>query len=54
VSDSFSGNSDAAVSSWLSANLSADELTRSAPCAAAPALFRRGELLALMPFSYVR
>ena len=54
VSDSFSGNSDAGVSAWLSANLSADELTALRALRGGTAVFRRGEPLALMPFSYVR
>jgi len=54
VSDTFSGNSDAAVSAWVSAHLSADELTALRALRGTTAMFRRGEPLALMPFSYVR
>jgi len=54
VSDTFSGNSDAAVSAWVSAHLSADERTALRALRGGTTMFRRGEPLALMPFSYVR
>jgi protease-4 len=54
VSEGFSGSSDAAVSAWLSTHLSTDELGAIRAFRGPTALFRRGELLALMPFSYVR
>ncbi len=54
VNDGFSGGSEAAVSSWLSANLSADERNALRALRGTTSMFRRGEALALMPFTYVR
>ena len=54
VSEGLSGNSEAAVSAWMSTNLSADELTALRALRGTTAMFRRGEPLALMPFTYVR
>lgn len=54
LSDSFSGGSEAAVSAWMSANLSADERTALRALRGPTSMFRRGEALALMPFTYVR
>ena len=54
VSDGFSGGSEAAVSSWMSANLSADERNALRALRGPTSMFRRGEALALMPFTYVR
>ena len=54
VSNGFSGNTETAISKWMSANLSADERTALRALRGSTAIFRRGEPLALMPFSYVR
>ncbi len=54
VSERVGGNSDAAVSSWMAANLSAGELAALRAVRGATSLYRRGEALALMPFVYVR
>ena len=39
---------------WMSEHLSADELIALRTLRSGPAMFRRGELLALMPITYVR
>jgi protease IV len=54
VSEGWSGSADAAVSAWLSAHLSSDERTALRTLRGTTALFRRGEMLALMPLTYVR
>jgi protease IV len=55
VSEQFSGSSDsAAVGMWLNANLSKGELEVLRTLRGPLALFRRGEPLALMPFTFVR
>jgi protease IV len=54
ASEAFSGGSEAAVSAWVATHLSADELTALRALRGGSTMFRRGELLALMPFSYVR
>jgi len=54
VSEGLSGSSEAAVSAWVSTNLSTDELTALRAMRGSTAMFRRGEPLALMPFTYVR
>lgn len=54
VSERFAGNSEAAVSRWMAANLSADELAAVRAVRSTTGLYRRGEALALMPFVYVR
>lgn len=54
VTDSFSGGSEAAIHSWMTTNLSADERTVLRALRGTTAMFRRGEALALMPFTYVR
>lgn len=54
VGERVGGNSEAAISSWLSANLSADELAALRALRGTTALYRRGEALALMPFVFVR
>ena len=55
VSDQFSGSSEsAAVGAWLNANLSKGELEVLRTMRGPLALFRRGEPLALMPFTFVR
>ena len=54
VSEGLSGSSEAAVRGWMSTNLSADELTVLRALRGGTAMFRRGEPLALMPFTYVR
>ena len=55
VSDQFSGSSEsAAVGSWLNANLSKGELEVLRTMRGPLGLFRPGELLALMPFTFLR
>ena len=55
LSDEFSGSSDqTAIGGWLSANLSKGELEALRVMRGPTALFRRGELLALMPFTFLR
>ena len=55
VSDQLSGTSDsAAVSAWMSANLSKGELDALRAMRGPLAMFRRGEPLALMPYTFVR
>jgi protease IV len=54
VSEGFSGNADAAVSNWMSSHLSSDELAALRTLRGTTAMFRRGEPLALMPYSYIR
>jgi protease-4 len=54
VSDTLGRRQDAAVEQWMSTSLSADELAALRTLRGTTALFRRGEPLALMPFSYVR
>jgi len=48
------GGGDTAVRAWLAANLSKGELDALRVMAGPLSLFRRGELLALMPFTYLR
>jgi protease-4 len=55
LSDQISGTGDSmAVSAWLSANLSAGEIEALRIMRGPLAIFRRGEPLALMPFTYLR
>jgi protease-4 len=55
LSDQFGGGSDRlAVSAWLSANLSKGELDALRLMRGPLATFRRGELLALMPTTFLR
>ncbi len=55
LSDQFSGSNDsAAVGAWLNANVSKGELEVLRTLRGPFALFRRGEPLALMPFTFVR
>jgi protease-4 len=55
VSDQFSGSGEsAAVGSWLNANLSKGELEVLRTMRSPLGLFRPGELLALMPFTFLR
>jgi len=54
ISEGLSGNTDAAVSAWRASHLSADELTALRTLRSPAAMFRPGERLALMPFTYVR
>lgn len=54
VGERVGGNTEAAVSSWVAANLSADELAALRAVRSTTSLYRRGEALALMPFVYVR
>lgn len=54
VSERLGGNTEAAVSSWMAANLSADELAALRAVRGTTSLYRRGEALALMPFVWVR
>jgi protease IV len=55
VSEQFSGSSDSlAVSAWLAANLSSGEMEALRIVRGPFAMFRRGEPLALMPFTFLR
>ncbi|HEY7172836.1 MAG TPA: signal peptide peptidase SppA [Vicinamibacterales bacterium] len=55
VSEEFSGARErAAVNAWLSANLSTTELDILRTIRGPATMFRRGEPLALMPFTFVR
>jgi protease-4 len=55
VSDQLSGSGESmAVSAWLSANLSKGELEALRTIRGPFAMFRRGEPLALMPFTFLR
>jgi protease-4 len=54
VSDALSGNSEAAISGWVATHFSPEELTAIRTMRGGSTLFRRGEPLALMPFTYVR
>ena len=54
VRDVSSGNTEAAASAWMASHLSAEERTALIALRAGSTMYRRGELLALMPFTYVR
>src|SRR6266508_1264396 len=55
VSDELTGSRESrAVSAWLSANLSNGELEALRTIRGPFAMFRRGEVLALMPFTFLR
>jgi protease-4 len=55
LTEQFTGASDeAAVSAWVSANLTAGEIEALRTIRGPLSLFRRGEPLALMPFTYLR
>ncbi len=54
LTEGLSGSTDAAVRAWVASTLTADQLTVLRSLRGTPAMFRRGELLALMPFAYVR
>jgi protease IV len=55
VSDQFSGGGESvAVSAWLAANLSKGEIEALRAMRDPFAIFKRGEPLALMPFTYLR
>jgi protease IV len=55
ITDQLSGSSDSvAVGAWLSANLSRGELDVLRGLRGPMTLFRRGEVLALMPFTFLR
>jgi protease-4 len=56
VSDQFSGgsNESAAVSAWLNTNLSKGELEILRAVRGPVGMFRSGEILALMPYTFVR
>jgi protease-4 len=54
LSDSFSGASDRAMSAWLQTHLSTTELEVLRAARGPATLFKRGEMLALMPFTYLR
>jgi protease-4 len=58
LSEQFSGSGDsaqsAAISAWLSANLSGGEIEALRIVRGPFAMFRRGEPLALLPFTFVR
>ena len=48
------GASDAAASAWMSAHLTEQERIALRAMRVQSTMFKRGEILALMPFSYVR
>src|SRR4029079_15127559 len=55
ISDQLSGSSDSmALGGWLSANLSRGELDVLRGLRGPLTMFRRGEVLALMPFTFLR
>ena len=55
LSDQLTGSGDSmAVNAWLDANLSAGELEALRVMRGPLAMFRRGEVLALMPFTFLR
>jgi protease-4 len=55
LSEQFSGGNDsAAVAAWLNANLSKGELDVLRTVRSPLGLFRRGEPLALMPYTFLR
>jgi len=54
LSEQFSGNDSAAMGTWLNANLSKAELDVLRTVRGPLTLFKRGEPLALMPFTFVR
>jgi protease-4 len=55
LTDQFSGASEqAAMSAWISANLTSGEIEALRTIRGPLALFRRGEPLALMPFTFLR
>jgi len=55
LSEQYSGTSDSvAVGAWLNANLSAGEIEALRIMRGPFAMFRRGEALALMPFTFLR
>jgi hypothetical protein len=55
VTDQLSGAGDqAAISTWLAANLSKGELEALRVMRGPLTMFRRGELLALMPMTFLR
>jgi protease-4 len=54
VSDAFSGRSEAAISAWVSAHFSTQELAAIRTMRGGSTLFRPGEPLALMPAAYLR
>jgi protease-4 len=55
LSDQFSGSGDSmAMSAWISANLSSGEIEALRAVRGPFAMFKRGEPLAIMPFTYLR
>jgi len=55
LSEQFSGSSDGmAVGAWLNANLSKGEIEALRAMRGPLSMFRRGEILALMPFTFLR
>jgi protease IV len=56
LSDQFSGGSSdsMALSAWLNANLTGSEIEALRAVRGPLSMFRRGEILALMPFTYLR
>ncbi len=58
LTDQFNGSSDgmapSAVTEWMAANLSTTEVEALRTIRGPLALFRRGEILALMPFTFLR
>jgi protease-4 len=55
LTDSLTGSNDsAAVSAWLTASLSSDERDALRTIRGPLSLFRRGEVLAMLPWTYVR
>ena len=54
VSEGLSGGSESAMRAWMSANLSSEERAVLRSLRGTAAMFRRGEPLALMPYTYIR
>lgn len=52
--ETTSGTSEAAASAWMASHLTSDERLALRALRGESTMFKRGELLALMPFSYVR
>jgi protease-4 len=54
LADGLTGGDQAAINQWMSANLSEGELETLRALRGPTAIFRRGEPLALMPFTFLR
>ena len=54
VSEQLSGSGDQVASAWMAANLTKGEVEALRMLRGPAAIFRRGELMALMPFTFLR